>query len=50
MKGGEIAYQDVTNKVIAVILKPKQMAIEGNKKEMFEVFLGDIEVNQTFKR
>lgn len=49
MKDGKVAYRDITDKVISVIIKANQLAVEGTKKENFEVFLGDIQVAQTFK-
>ena len=49
IKDGIVVYEDVTDKVVAVILKPYLKAEEGAYKEEYEVFLGDIEVQQTSK-
>ena len=40
-------YSDVTTKTVAVVLKPYKKAIEGESVEQWDVFLGDISVEQT---
>ncbi|MBK8586890.1 MAG: hypothetical protein IPN88_16260 [Bacteroidetes bacterium] len=37
-------YSDVTTKTVTVVLKPYQKAVEGESIELWDVFLGDIEV------
>ena len=49
IKDGKVIYEDITDKTIAVILKAYDKAIEGEKVENFDIFLGDIDVMQTMK-
>ena len=37
-------YNDITTKTVTVVLKPYQKAVEGESIELWDVFLGDIEV------
>lgn len=49
IKDGKVVYEDITDKTIAVVLKAYDKAIEGEKVENFDIFLGDIDVVQTTK-
>ena len=46
-KDNQIAYSDITTKKTEIILKRYQKAIEGVDTENWDVFLGDISVEQT---
>lgn len=46
IKDNVVVYEDVTDKVVAVILKPYLKAEEGEYKKNYEVLLGDITVSQ----
>lgn len=48
-KENKAVYEDVTTKTVAVVLKPYQKSIEGESIEMWDVFLGDIQVQDISK-
>lgn len=47
---GVVVYEDITDKVVGIALKPLQRNLEGSSQVILEVFLGDISVVQTGRR
>ena len=48
-KENQAVYEDVTTKTVAVVLKPYQKSVDGESIEMWDVFLGDIQVQDISK-
>ena len=49
IRDNKVVYEDITDKTIAVVLRAYDKAVEGEKVENFDIFLGDIDVLQTLK-